>query len=245
MRKIAVSMPGKIGDCLYALPATLELCRQYNATADFYTSEYCTPLKRLYEYQWCIDNLIVPEEYQIERMDMGIQPWHMPIPISKYDQVYHLGFRRVPDETLHNFMARSVGLPINLPIAYDYPDIGTQDEPYIVLAARGQTDYTDLFLEVIEKCPIRVIQIGGEGEAIGYDLGITGTDMLETVSWIAKSKGFVGLMSSQLALANGFSIPKVAPHDGRSWDMRHAVYSPYNHYPVKPSAEEILGLLGL
>lgn len=245
MKKIAVTHPGKIGDCLYALPAARELCRRHNASADFYTSEYCTPLRRLYEFQWYIDHMVVPEEYQVERMDMGIQPWHMPVQMSRYERVYHLGFRRVPDEPLPSFIARSIGLPADVSVAYEFPFINTLDEPYIILAARGQTDYTDLFLEVIEKCPIRVVQIGAEGEHVGDDPGICGLDMLETVSWIAQSQGFVGLMSSQLALANGFSIPKVAPHDGRSWDMRHAIYSPSNHYPVLPTAEQVLDLLKL
>jgi len=46
-----------------------------------------------------------------------------------------------------------------------------------------------------------------------------------------------------LALANGFEIPKVAVHDGRSWDMRHIISSSTNHYPINPTAEQVLEIL--
>ncbi len=240
--KIAVTMPGKIGDAIYALPATMELCRRKGVTCDFFTSTYCLPLKRFFEYQPYIDRLIVPEKYQITRMDMGIQPWHMPVDAWEYDYVHHLGFKAVPDIPLPDYMAREAFLPVGLPIRYEYPQVKLPDEPYIILAPRGETSYKNLFLEVIEKSPIRVIQVGGPGEHIGDDKGITGLDILETVSWIAGAKAFIGIMSSQLALANGFSMPKVAVHDGKSWDMRHAVVKEGSLYPINPTAEEVLEL---
>lgn len=146
---------------------------------------------------------------------------------------------------LHEFMARSIGLSVEVRIEYEYPEVHVPDEDYLILAARGETTFSSLFLEVIERSPIKVVQIGGPGEAIGHDAGITGLDMLETLAWIANSRGFIGLMSSQLVLANGFPIPKVAPHDGKGWDMRHVVYSEHNHYPINPSIESIFRFLGL
>lgn len=242
INRIAVSMPGKIGDALYALPVAMELCKRHGMTCHFYTSDYCLPLKRLFEYQSYIDEMIVPGAYKIDNMGCGIQPWRMPVDSSMYACVYHLGFRRTPDRPLHDFMAQSIGLPEGLPIEYEYPNFPLPEEPYIVLAARGETTYKQLFLDVMEKCPIKVIQIGGKGEAIGDDVGRTGLNMLETVSIISGAKAFIGLMSSQLVLANGFDIPKVAPHDGRSWDMRHVVKGPKNFYPINPSADEVLAL---
>lgn len=238
-------MPGKIGDCLYGLHVARELCRLHNDTCDFYTSEYCRPVKRLFEYQSFVNKLVIPESYVIQRMDCGVQPWRMPINNNDYTALYHLGFRYVPDRPLHEFMASTIGLPGGIEIKYEYPKVDLPNEPYIILAPRGRTTYEPLFLEFIEKCPIRVIQAGGPGEAIGNDSGIVGIDMLETVSWIAGAQAFVGLMSSHLVLANGFPIHKIAPHDGRSWDMRHVVYSPYNHYPINPTANTILRMLDL
>jgi len=244
MDKLGISHPGKIGDTLYAVPIAREVCKRHGTTCDFYTSEYCLPLKRLLEYQPFIDKVIVPGAYEIDNMGCGIQPWDMPVP-NIYERIYSLGFRRVPDRPLHEFIAASIGLGGELEIKYDYPNLDIPDEDYIVLSARGETTYKDLFLDIIEKSPIRVIQIGAAGEAIGDDTGITGLDMLETLAWIAKSKAYIGLMSSQLVLANGFPIPKVAPHDGRSWDMRHVVYSEYNHYPINPNPETVFRLVGL
>lgn len=247
MAELAFSHPGKIGDSLFSLPTVRHVCQTKQKTCDFYTSDYCKALIRLLEYQSYIDNVYIPPNYRMTRADMGIQPWLMPIDKSFYETVYQLGFRSVPDRPLHKFIAKSVGIdPRLLPeIGYEYPDIKVLDEPYIVVSARGQTTFIKLFAEVIKRCPIAVVQIGAKGEFIGDSVDITGLDMLETTTWIAKSKGFVGLMSSQLVLANGFPINRVAVHDGIHWDMRHVVRSSFNHYPINPTADKILELLAL
>ena len=107
---IACSHPGKIGDAIYALPTINKLCELRECTADFYTSSYCAPLKKLFEYQPYIDNFYMPDSYIIERMDMGIQPYRMPIDPAPYRVVYHLGFRHIPNTRLDRFIADSIGL---------------------------------------------------------------------------------------------------------------------------------------
>lgn len=245
MKKIACSHPGKMGDAIYALPAIRKVCELTDARADFYTSDYCRGLKRLFEYQSFIDNFYVPESYHIERMDMGIQPYSMPIPLSLYDRVYQMGFRWVPDRAIPDFIALSVGIPLPVVVEYEYPDFPTLDEPYIVIAPRGETSYKELFNNVIKASPIKCAVVGGFGDYTGFGIDLTGKDLLETTNWISKSVGFVGLMSSMLALANGFDIPKIAPHDGIHWDMRHVIYSDTNFYPVNPTVEEILRILNI
>jgi len=241
--KLAFTMPGKIGDALYALPMMKEICELKGCESDFYTSDYCEPLRNLFEYQSYIDKFIVPREYKIERMDMGIQPWKMPVNLSKYETTYHLGFRYVPDKPLHLFMAHSLGFNLTYGISYQYPEVETLNEPYLVLAPRGETSYKNLFLDFIDVYSYKVVVIGGKGDYIGKGIDKTGLDFLDTLSWIANSLGFVGIMSSQLVLANGFNIPKIAVHDGKSWDMRHIVRSETNFYPVNPTAVDILKLL--
>jgi len=54
----------------------------------------------------------------------------------------------------------------------------------------------------------------------------------------------VGTLSSHLALANGFAMPRVVLVNG-SDDERHRVHSPACHYRTMPSGEEILRLLEL
>lgn len=239
---IAVSMPGKMGDALYALPFARLLYGINGEKIDFYTSDYCKPLAELIAYQPYINKVIIPAEYKIERMDMGCQPWEMPI-AGDYTQIYHAGFRSVPDRAIHQFIAAQYGYNGPLGISYDYPKlIGTlYDEPYICIAPRGETTYKELFNEIAKKK--RAIIIGGHGDYTGYGIDATGIDMLSTLSILSGAKGFVGLMSSQLVLANGFPYPRIAPHDGRSWDMRHVVNTEYNHYPINPSVEQILSLL--
>lgn len=253
---LAVSHPGKIGDALYALPTCRELAAQFGEKVDFYTSSYCEPMRELVEYQSYINRMVVPAHYVIERMDMGVQPWYMPIPEKEYTAIYQLGFKHVPDRALHQFMALDAGIDKPLPIVYDYPEIDDHRAQFYVIAPRGSSSYADLFYDV----GIRLIErgfgiavIGGPRESIFHldeishpaihDL--TGIDMLSTVALLSKAKGFVGLMSSQLVLANGFDFPKVAPHDGVHWDMRHVVYSNTNYYPINPTADEVLTLLGL
>lgn len=249
MGRLAFTHPGKLGDAIYTLPAIRWTCNHKDTTADFYTSEYCRPLKRLFEYQSCVDNVYFPDNYKIERMDMGVQPWYIPVDRNLYDVVWQLGFRQVPDRPLPNFIGVVAGIPFrDLQVEYEYPEIKTIDEPYIVIAPRGKTVYEPMFLDIIEESKYKVVQVGGHGDAVGNVnhpkiIDLSGLDMLETTSWIAGAKGFVGIMSAMLVLANGFDMPKISPHDGVSWDMRHVVESDSNFYPINPTAEEVLGVI--
>jgi len=246
MGRIACAHPGKIGDALYALPAARALAERHGAQVDFYTSEYCRPMLRLLEAQSFVDRAVVAEGYKLRDFGCGAQPWSVPVPRG-YDAVYQLGFRSTPNCYLPDWISQSVRLPVGLPIQYDYEDRETLAEPYIVIAPRGGTSYAGLFRELAETCPMVVVEVGARGEGTGSSrsMDLTGEDMVDVLPWLARSRGFVGLMSSSLALANGFPIPRVAPHDGRHWDMRHVARSPLNHYPVNPTAAEVLRLLGV
>lgn len=259
-------MPGKIGDALYALPTIRQIAKETDTKVDFYTSEYCAPLKYLFEYQNCIDRFFISPGYTIERSDMGIQPWNMPVH-EGYDVVYHLGFRSVPNQAIHQFIWKEAfGYDTPLAIEYDYPDIPVIDwngspaiefrhklnhnprihVPYVCLATRSPSSYDQFFYDLsleLSIRDIRVVQIGAEGQYIGSGRDATGEDMLDTLSLLAHCKGFVGLMSSQLVLANGFDIPRIALHNGINWDMRHVIYTARNHYPVNPTIEQVLQLL--
>lgn len=241
---IACTHPGKMGDTLYSLPTVKELCKRHKTKADFITSSYCEPLGSLIEYQPYINKFIVSEDYVIERTDIGVQPWLMPVH-GEYEAVYHLGFRGVPDTRIDHYIAKSIGLDRIPPIKYEYPyPKYLPVDDYYILAPRGETSYKQTFLDFMKCSNLLVLQVGGDDFIGGENtLNFTNLSFLETASLIAYSKGFVGLMSSQLVLANGFNIPRIAPHDGRSWDMRHVVYEYYNYYPVNPTGEQILSLL--
>lgn len=237
----AAAHPGKLGDALYCLPLIRYIYNQTGMQCDFYTSDYCRPLKRLFEYQSCIRRVIIAENYTVARMDMGVQPYYIPIPQHEYAEVYQLGFRHIPDRPIHQYIAHSAGFDIPLAIEYEYPDVSYIHGEYICIAPRGYTDYTPLFEGIANKR--RAVIIGGSNEYTGYGLNMTGIDMLHTASILSRAKGFVGLMSSQLVLANGFDIPRIAPHDGISWDMRHVITYHRNFYPIHPTTEDIIAIL--
>lgn len=246
---IAVSHPGKHGDALYALPAAKRLSEVMGMKVDFYSSDYCLPLKPLIEFQSYINAFYVAPNYKIERMDMGCQPYYVPIDRYVYKRVDHLGFRRVPDQAIHRFIAAEAGIGDVADPTYEVPEwYNPPYKDYLVLATRGDTTYKGLFQDIIDQSPLPVMLIGGAGEHKFFSTSgkkvivRTGEDYLMTAAMIAKSRGFIGIMSSQLVLANGFNIPKVIPHNGRSWDMRHVIYSENHHYMVEPTVEEVLGV---
>lgn len=264
--RIACTHPGKMGDALYALPTIRQIAKETGTKIDFYTSEYCAPLKYLFEYQRCINKFFISPGYIIERMDMGIQPWKMPV-YDGYDVIYHLGFRRVPDQAIHQFIWKEAfGYDTPLAIEYDYPDIPIIDwngapaitfrnklghdprihVPFVCLASRSPSSYDQFFYDLslaLRQRDMPVVQIGAEGQYVGVGRDATGENMLDTLSLLAHSRGFVGLMSSQLVLANGFDIPRIAIHDGIHWDMSHVIKYHRNYYPVNPTVEQVLQLL--
>jgi SAM-dependent methyltransferase/ADP-heptose:LPS heptosyltransferase len=242
---IAVSHPGKIGDALYCLPTIRYLCDKHNTQADFFTSAYCEPLRRFFEYQSCIRKVIVPEDYKIEHGNCGIQPWHMSVPEEEYECVYELGFRRDPDKVLPDFIADTVGAPNGLPIYYEFPPAQTLAEPYIVIAPGRFDYYRRVFSEVARHAAAPVVIIGARGEHIEQGIDKTGLDLLDTLPWLEHAQAFLGVMSSSLVLANAFNIPKISLHDGQSWDLRPVMKSPLNYYPVNPSPLQLLAMLGM
>lgn len=255
--KISFGHPGRMGDCLYSLPTVKYLCEKYGVKADFWTSEYCLPLKRLFEYQSYIDKFYVSPSYQLRDWSCGGQPPFVPIPSNQYSVTYQLGFRHTPTKRLDHFIAESVGIDgVVMPkVQYEYPNFETLDEPYVVLDTRGETSYNNTFLEFARLYPYKTVIVGGVGNFnqafldLKTQLGdklidLTGLDFLETATWMSKAKGFVGLMSSQLVLANGFpDLIKVIPHDGRSWHMGHVIYSDTHYYLVDPNPQEMIDII--
>lgn len=245
--KYAATHPGKMGDALYALPFIRYIYGLTGERIDFYTSAYCEPMRSLFEYQPCISSFNIAQNYEVQRMDMGCQPWYMPV--EGYEHVFQLGFQSVPDRAIHQFIAKEQGATVDLGIRYDCPELenvpptGTK---YVCVAPRHPSSYDTLFYDICIKLralDIGVVQIGGKGDFFGIGYDMTGLDLLNTCSFLSKSIGFVGLMSSQLVLANGFDIPRIGVNGYQS-DMRHAVMTALNYYPPEGStAQDILDIL--
>lgn len=235
---IACTHPGKIGDALYSLATIERLCLDYNCKADFYTSEYCAPMKDLVEYQPYINKFYICKDYKITSFACGIQPWLMPIDETKYEKVFHLGFRDTPNIALHEFIAKQAKVS-PMPISFKCPDIDTMDTPYIVIAPRNDVRYRKLYIEFIKSTNYDVAISGARGEYIGAGIDITGKGLLETASWISKSDGFIG-SASNFVLSEGFPILKIVPHDGHTFDMRHLIYDSNHIYMENPKLADLL-----
>lgn len=243
---IACSHPGKMGDALYALPTIRHLARTNKATVDFFTSEYCRPILRLMQNQAVIRDAFILPNYVIENTKCGVQPWRMPIALGNYDKVFHLGFRAEPDRRLDRFIAMQTGISEEHldGIKYDYMPIETLNEPYIILAPSGKKQHLhmDVLLELLDKSPVTVVQVGGPEEGIKHrnGLDLTGLDMWDTLPWIANSIGFVGLLSANLVLANGFDIPKVCLVPRANYKSHHTIQGELNIYLHQPNLTDIL-----
>jgi ADP-heptose:LPS heptosyltransferase len=245
---IAVSHPGKIGDALYTLPTIRELSKIHNCKVDFYTSEHCRPIKEFMKIHGPINECIIPNDYIIERYDMGIQPWLMPIDENKYEKVYHLGFRQVPDKSLPEFIAETAGLDrnigSNIQYNYSYSLLDTV-ENYIIIAPRGETSYSYIFKGVIdyyESKNIKCYIVGGQGDYFGKGIDYTHLDFNGMANLIADAKFYLGIMSAPLVIANGFNIPKIIPYNN-NWDMRHIVQQPESYYLFEPLLGDVLKIM--
>jgi len=245
---IAVSHPGKIGDCLYTLPTVRELCKIYNCKADFYTSECCKPIADFLNQQECINDVIIPNDYKIDNYGCGVQPWNMPIPANNYSMIYQLGFKVVPDKSLPEFIAESAGLnrSVGKNLFYDLKSKQNQYEDYYVIAPRGKTSFHDFFVTVSKKLFTlnkKVFIIGCTNEFdndyTDFAENKTGGTYLEMIDIIAHSKGFIGILSSPLVVANGFSMKKYVPYNS-AWDMSHSFYKDEIKYSIEPSIKECI-----
>lgn len=243
--KIAVSHPGKIGDMLMALPAAKCLSERHNCQVDFYTSEICRGATSLLEYQSYIDHVVIPPEYIIDNIGCGVQPWFMPIKEENYVATYQLGFRRTPTTYITDFISKEAGLPYGLPLVYNYPHqasyFANDGRKRVVVAPRGRTTFEGFFTGICASETLDIVQVGGPGEGLPGGRDLCGQlDFLDTASLLSQADAFVGLMSSNLVLANGFpNVLKFVPHDGRSWDMRHVLYSNNHYYLVNPLSREV------
>lgn len=183
---IACSHPGKMGDCLYSLPAVKELCRKHSSKCDFYTSNWCASLRPIFEFQPFIRRFIVDEEY-VGVDYLGIHPVDMDIP-EGYDRVYQLGFRVFPDRFLPDFICNNFGLE-KQPLKLEIPEM--QYHGGITIDGKS-ADIHKAFLDVL---------IDGIGKDT-IDVGNIRLNTLKAATHISGSRVFIGIPSFPLALAS-------------------------------------------
>ncbi len=118
------------------------------------------------EYQQCIRDFIIPPEYVIKEHTIGIQPWQMPIDASKYEAVYQLGFKTVPETPLVDHIAASEGFD-RLPLSVDFPPVRHVTGNYLVACSKARNNHRfefphtpDLFVLLDSLIP--VVNVGKE-----------------------------------------------------------------------------------
>ena len=243
---LAIVNPGLMGDVLYCLPAARWLCEQAGDLCDFHTTSYCHPLKRLLEAQHFIRHVV----YYPEGMDWWADP-----PLNGYAAHHTLRIQGPGDLTgsLRDTFAAKAGAPAGLPIRYDLPGImGITDPPaqrFVVvapsgIAGRAGFSQRPVLYEFVHVSPWPVVQVGGVGDYVGElpacGLDRTGLDFLDTAPWMLAASCFVGPISSQLALAEGFDIPKIVVDDGNWRSMRDVIRTPRHRYLANPSVAALL-----
>jgi hypothetical protein len=244
--RIAATMPGKLGDCIYSIPTVRELSNMYGCKIDFYTSWYCGELYDLFKYQSCINDFFISETYKIERWDMGIQPWIVPTN-QEYDHVFHLGFRGIPNIYIPYYIGIQVGIfPDKFVLEYQHFD-HLEDfqwgriDPYITIFAKptNMQVILDTYKEFAFRSPIRTVFVGTKDDYPGYGVNMTGLGFLPTLNIIAHSKGFVG-HSAPYVLADGVpNIKKILPHS-MGYDMNHLAHDPMHVYLNYATADQLL-----
>ena len=232
-KKYAFAHPGKIGDFLYMLPTVKYICERDDAIADIYTSEMCRPAEQLVRYQSYVNDFIVPSQYKIIHYNQGVQPWTIPIDDTQYDKVYQLGFQFFPHAgPLHIYIASQAGLETVPPPYYDYPDKVYYEDPYIVVAHCGShtnPQIVQAYKYFIENSPIKVAQIGVEKDRIHANCAYydhIGINFLDLPALISRATAYVGIYSSQLAVANMFPGLLKIITSGPSGGEQHGLYIP-------------------
>lgn len=231
--KIAVTHPGKIGDCLYSLP----ICRQLKEV-DFWTSSYCSPLKNLFEHQSCIKSFNIKQDYQISHDGCGIQPYSLGELPEYYDKIVELGFRDYPQKNLIKYMANLAGIPEeNLEIKYDVVEYDLELPNKFIVLAPGRDEYFKLCMYKLMQflsSDIGIVQVGLPEEIIPNFGTAHCVDLSKTLYIISKSIAYIGSLSSNLVLANGFDIPKVCFALPWRQNSIHDIYTDKHLYLTTP-----------
>lgn len=229
-----VTFPGKLGDLIYTLPAVMALAQHSNSPITYLTSTYCRAVQSLVESQPYIDACLIDDEYQLEHLEYGCQPYTMSEPAG-FDRVYHLGFR--PEITGNRILRQPLiatffqilkdVYDVTLP-AYDGAPYLTVDsaeaEGVILFQGHGHTlmDLMDsdsrerlfrFWQQLFQMLDCKVLAVSGPNETGFYDrfdLPVhCPADMLETARMIKKARLFVGVQSAVAALTDGLKAPRL------------------------------------
>lgn len=245
--KIAVTHPGKLGDAAYCLPTVRHIAKIMGDKVDFWTSKLCSPILPLVKNQSYINDVFIAEKYQVHHTNCGVQPWAMQID-KPYDRVWHMGFRSYPDCRLVDYFPTIYGFTlVDTTIKYDFIE-QPKDEDYIVIATNRNPNLKPLFIAIAQELAQKknVYIVGPKNEQIyinspkvkNLELG-----MLETLPVLSNANLFVGNLSANLVLANGFpDLKKIVLVEPERHCPVHDIWTDKHHYLVSPTLEGVLEL---
>lgn len=247
--KISVSHPGRLGDALYCLPTVRHLSKIFDTKIDFWTSNYCKPLVNLLKKQTYINEVFINEQYIAHHHNCGTQPSILEC-LGKYDKIFHLGIREYPQCRLVDYYPTIHGFTmVDTTIKYDFPPLVGGSKDRIIVCPGRNTVFKPLLTELMTSLADEynpVYQIGPKEECISIDSPSVLTynvDMLETLSYMSDAKLFIGTLSANLVLANGFpDLKKVILCEPERWCPRHDIHTVNHHYIVPSSLEQVLSL---
>ncbi|MBU2550970.1 MAG: hypothetical protein KKB20_21345, partial [Proteobacteria bacterium] len=223
---VLVTLPGKLGDLIYALPAVIQIGRHFGGPVSLQTSELCRPALGLLTVQPYLHQCFVDPDYVLEHVRYGCQPWRMSEPPG-YDAILHLGFRRELlgasimtrplRETYFLVLEHEYGL--SLPGPAQVPYLFLEEEPMediVVFQGYGETLMDHLGPEerqrllafwhrLFEGLGLDVRIVTGPRERSFYDGWgypvVCPDDLLETARLIARARCFLGVQSAAAAVA--------------------------------------------
>jgi ADP-heptose:LPS heptosyltransferase len=241
--KIAVTHPGKLGDALYSLPTIRHISKILGSKVDFWTSEQCRPLIDLFKAQSCINDVFIAKNYVAQHHGCGTQPWEL-IPEKEYVRIYYLGLRNYPQGRLVDYYPAVHGFTFcDTTISYDMPM--SQISPPCVVVCPGRNPLLKGLFSQIMKALAKennVFQIGPESELINLEIpsliNCPNLDMLETVQTLNCAKLFIGTLSANLVLANGFPCKKIIICEKERHYPAHDIKSDNHFYLDFPTSLE-------
>lgn len=256
---IAVSHPGKLGDLLYCLPTVRHIAKISGQKVDFWTSKFCQAGQTLLDAQPYINKCFISDKYVMQHEGCGVQPWLLQ-PDKSYDRVYHLGLRDYPQCRLVDYYPKIYGFSlVDTTISYEFEKIKEGDKigylnnpecPPIVICPGRNPNLKGIFNSLINSLiddHKTVYQVGPKDECIttcNPNVITYNVDMLNTLALLEHAKLFIGTLSANLVLANGFSgLKKVVLCEPERWNPRHDIHSEKHIYLVPSSVEQILKVL--
>jgi len=225
MTRILVTMPGKYGDILWAMPTARAIAETFDCAVDFMVSGAYGGIAPLIHAQDYIEQAIVNEAWKVQET-APITPWAAPLrgeDIGAYDHIFDLGYRGWPteatlaEEVYKNGMgvARRMLVPLDLNRPWIEADPITHIDPFVFVG------WSDQWIELKMGVTLAVLNVIPDRYNLnvihpvdsrhkewklfhddGNGLYFYRADWLQAVRYMETAECYLGCLSAQWVLAN-------------------------------------------